>query len=168
MCPGNHASRLGSYPSVEPTRGKDRRRHGLLRSWVPRIRSHNRSTRTEGLLWHCDRHDIADDLNQLALRIRLANQDPGVATPTQRESCSVMEYRVRISRTFDVEVHVALEGRSDFPVQDEPQLVPNVNKHQIEIERSNRFTLSQTPIGGEGSLGALDSVSNTLITSWSV
>lgn len=153
---------------MEPTRGKDRRRHGLLRSWVPRIRSHNRSTRTEGLLRHCDRHDIADDLNQLALRIGLANQDPGVATPTQRESCSVMEYRVRVPRTFDVEVHVALEGRSDFPVQDEPQLVPNVNKHRIEIERSNRFTLSQTPIGGEGSLGALDSVSNTLITSWSV
>lgn len=76
----------------------------------------NHPSATGNLLWHCNRHGIADDLNQLAVRIGLANQDPGIATPTQGKSRSVMKDRVWVPRTLDVEVHVALEKRSNFPV----------------------------------------------------
>ena len=79
-----------------------------------------------------------------------------------------MKDRVRVSRTFDMEMHVTLEGGSDFPVQDEPQLESIVNKRRMSVKQRNRFTLSQNPTEGEGSLGALDSVSNILITSWIV
>lgn len=72
--------------------------------------------RTKNLLGYGDGHGIADDLNQLAIRIGLANQDPGVTTPTQGKSCSVMKDCIRVPRAFDVEVHVALERCSHLPV----------------------------------------------------
>ena len=144
---------------------KDLRQRGLPRNYVTNIRSRKPSSTMGNLLGHCNRHCVADDLNQLAVRIGLTNQDSGVATPTQGEPRPVMKDRVRIPRALDVEVHVTLERRSDFPVQDESQLESNVNKPQTSIEWRNQFTLSQNPTEGEGSLGALDSVSNILITS---
>jgi len=76
----------------------------------------NHPTEKVNSLRHRNRHSIADDLNQLAIWIGLANQDSGVAAPTQGKSRSVVQDRVRVSRALDVEMHVALERRSDFPV----------------------------------------------------
>ena len=154
---------------MELTRARDRLQRGIPRSWLNGLDFMSCPTRGGGsLLRYRDGHGITDDLDQLSIRIRLTNQDSGVAAPAQGESRSVVKNSVRISRALDVEVHVTLERRSDFPVQDEPQLKSNVIRRQISAERRNQFTLSQKPTEGEGSLGALDSVSNILITSWIV
>lgn len=76
----------------------------------------NHPNGTKNLLWHRDRHCIADDLDQFTIRVRLTHQDSGVTTPTQSEPFSIVKNRVGISRTLNVEVHVTLEKCSDPPV----------------------------------------------------
>ena len=80
------------------------------------------------LLWHRDRHGVTNDLNQLAIRVGLTNKDSGIATPTQSEPRSIMKNCVRIPRALDMEVDITLERRPDPPVQDKPQLGPNISK----------------------------------------
>ena len=94
---------------------------GSASAWTPSklikpIRSHELSHKNGNLLRHRDGHSIADDLDQLSIRVRLANQDSGVTTPAQGKSRSVVKNSVRVPRALDVEVHVTLERRSDFPV----------------------------------------------------
>ena len=141
---------------------------GCLKAERYRLDHANHISNPGNLLRHYNRHCIADDLYQLAIRIGLTNQDSGVATPAQGKSRSVMKDRVRVPRALDVEMYIAPEGCSDFPVEDEPQLESIVNKRRMSAKSRNQFTLSQNPTEGEGSLGALDSVSNILITSWIV
>lgn len=95
---------------------------GCLKAGRYRLDHANHISNPGDLLRHHNRHGIADDLDQLAIRIRLTNQDSGVAAPAQGKPRSVMKDRVRVPRALDVEMHIALEGRSDFPVEDEPQL----------------------------------------------
>jgi hypothetical protein len=76
----------------------------------------NHPNRTKNLLRHRDRHSIADDLDQFAIRILLTNQDSGVTTPTQSKPFSIVKNSVRIPRALNVEVHITLERGSHPPV----------------------------------------------------
>ena len=104
---------------------------GSLEARYHRLDLINYPTRTGNLLRYCDRHGIADDLDQLAILIWLTDQDSGVATPAQGKSCTIMKDSVRVPRTLNVEVHVTLKRCPDLPVQDEPQLESNVNKLKV-------------------------------------
>ena len=76
----------------------------------------NHPMKAENLLRHSDGHGVADDLDQFAIRIWLTDQDPGVTTPAQGKSRSVVKDCVRIPRALDVKVHVTFERRSHLPV----------------------------------------------------